>query len=360
MNKEIKKIALVAGGTGGHIFPAISLAKWIEKYKEGVSVIFFCGNRPLEQNIYSSHGIIPIILPIKGSPFFGSLREKLKRSINMVRAFFNAFAFLREEKPDFCLVFGGYISFPVYLAAKLRSIPVALHEQNACAGSVTRFLERFNEAIFTGFKICIPLSGEKISYTGIPVREFNLVPKDVAISELGLPSEIANCRIILVLTGSLGSETIKDKLLSLASDGKFCDVQFVLPATSEKLEKYGDNIWLLPKIWRTALLFSIADAIIARAGGSSLAEIGLLKIPAIIIPWKGAKDNHQYYNACEFVKENTAFLLDENEIKERLEGFLSEILQKNRLAISCDGQETASSKVYNKIINMIKNQSSVC
>ncbi len=353
MKREIKKIALVAGGTGGHIFPAISLEKWIEKNDENVSVIFFCGNRALEQDIYFSQGIKPIVLPVKGSPFFGSIKQKVNRSANIIHAFFRVFTFLREEKPDFVLFFGGYISFPVYFAAKLRSIPIATHEQNACAGKVTRLLAKLHEPILSGFKVCMPLHQNNFTYTGIPIREFDIMSRESAVGELGLPSEVLKCKVVLVLTGSLGSETIKNKLLSFVADEKFRDVQFILPATSEKLEMAGRNVWLLPKIWKTELLFSIANVIIARAGASSLAEIESLKIPAIIIPWKEAKDNHQYYNACEFVKENEALLLREDEIQDKLEIMLNEILQKTKIAHSIDEQSKATFRVYNKIKTLV-------
>ena len=356
-NQKSKKIALVAGGTGGHIFPAISLGEWIVKHDPNASVIFFCGNRQLEGNIYCSHGITPIVLPVKGSPFSGSLKQKIARTVNIVRAFFNAFAYLREESPDFILFFGGYISFPVYLAAKLRSLPVAIHEQNACAGKVTRFLAKFNELIFTGFKACWPLDSGKTVYTGIPIREFNLLPKNMAMEELGLSCKISsNSKIVLVLTGSLGSETIKTKLLSLVSGGNFSDVQFVMPATSEKVEKVRHNIWLLPRVWKAELLFSIADAIIARAGGSSLAEIGALKIPAIIIPWKDAKDNHQYYNAREFVQEHSALLLDEDDVQGKLEIMLNQVLYDTNWMSSHTKQDNASFKIYNKMLSMVNEQ----
>ena len=350
VNKDIKKIALVAGGTGGHIFPAISLAKWIKVNRPDTEVIFFSGNRQLEQDIYNNSGIAPIVLPLQGSPLSGNLSTKFKRVCNLIRSFFISNGYLREEKPDFVLFFGGYISFPVYLCAKLRSIPVALHEQNACAGKVTRLFAKFGERIFSGFKICLPLDADKVIYTGIPTRKFDLLPKEVALEELALPHDLSKGKIVLVLTGSLGSKTIKDTILALSSDKNFAGINFILPAASDKATQAGKNIWLLPRIWKTELLFSLADVIIARAGASSLAEIADLAIPAIIVPWDGAKDDHQYFNACEFVRENNAILLDEDEIAKCLAHKLQYILsrtKKKAIAIT----EDASNKIFTEIEN---------
>ena len=350
VNKNIKKIALVAGGTGGHIFPAVSLAKWIKVNRRDTDVIFFSGNRQLEKEIYNTAEFAPIVLPMQGSPLSGNLSTKLKRLCNLIRSFFTSNGYLREEKPDFVLFFGGYISFPVYLAAKLRSIPVALHEQNACAGKVTRLFARFGEKIFSGFKVCLPLEADKVTYTGIPTRKFDLLPKEVALEELALPKELSKGKIVLVLTGSLGSETIKDAILSLPSDKNFAGINFILPATSDKTKQVGKNIWLLPRIWKTELLFSLADAIIARAGASSLAEISDLAIPAIVIPWKGAKDNHQYFNAREFVKDNNAIFLDEDDIAKNLAQKLQDIFSRAKTSATT---EDASNKIFTEIENSL-------
>ena len=354
-NKTVKKIVLVAGGTGGHIFPAISLAVWIKENKPDVDVVFFSGNRQLERDIYSTAGedFAPIVLPLQGSPLSGKFSTKFKRTCDLIRSFFIAYRHLREEKPDFVLFFGGYISFPVYLATKLRFIPLALHEQNACAGKVTRLLAKFGENIFSSFKICLPLEPDQVICTGIPTRKFNLISREEALNELSLPHELTNSKIVLVLTGSLGSETIRDRLLALAGDEKFNNTNFILPATSNDIKQEGHNIWLLPRIWKTELLFSLADAIIARAGASSLAEIADLAIPAIVIPWKGAKDNHQYFNAREFVKENNALLLDEEDMANDLAEKLQDILSRTRTNASVPS-ENASSKIFAEIENASK------
>ena len=125
------------GGTGA-IWPAISFGRWIAENKPDVSVSYICGSRPLELEIYAAAGIEPHCLNIDGSPFSGSGIERLKRAWGQVAALRESASFIRSESPDFVLLFGGYVTFPVLLASRMLKAPSAIHEQNAYAGKVTR------------------------------------------------------------------------------------------------------------------------------------------------------------------------------------------------------------------------------
>ena len=125
------KLILAAGGTGGHIWPAISFGRWIGRNKPDVSVSYICGRRPLELEIYASAGIEPYRLNIDGSPLSGEGLDRLKRTWGQFTALRESATFIRSESPDFVLLFGGYVTFPVLLASRMLRIPSAVHEQNA-------------------------------------------------------------------------------------------------------------------------------------------------------------------------------------------------------------------------------------
>ena len=304
------KLLLVAGGTGGHILPAISFGQWIGKNKPEVSVSYICGRRPLEMEIYSSAGIEPYKLQIEGSPFSGRGLDKVKRTYGQLSALKESVSFLRFSSPDCVLLFGGYVSFPMLMASKILRIPFAVHEQNAYAGKVSRIASKMGAEIFTGWRECLPLDTSKYTRIGVPVREFPKVSPVDAWKELGLPGELPKGPRLLVFSGSLGSASIKDLVIEVSSERDFTGWTFILPAISEKAEKVKENIFLLPKVWKTELLYSLADMATVRGGGSTLTEVAVLGIPSLVIPWEGAADNHQYYNAVSFSSENRAIIWD--------------------------------------------------
>ena len=304
------KLLLVAGGTGGHILPAISFGQWIGKNKPEVSVSYICGRRPLEMEIYSSAGIEPYKLQIEGSPFSGRGLDKVKRTYGQLSALKESVSFLRFSSPDCVLLFGGYVSFPMLMASKILRIPFAVHEQNAYAGKVSRIASKMGAEIYTGWRECLPLDTSKYTRIGVPVREFPKVSPVDAWKELGLPGELPKGPRLLVFSGSLGSASIKDLVIEVSSERDFTGWTFILPAISEKAEKVKENVFLLPKVWKTELLYSLADMATVRGGGSTLTEVAVLGIPSLVIPWEGAADNHQYYNAVSFSSENRAIIWD--------------------------------------------------
>lgn len=304
------RLLLVAGGTGGHIWPAISFGQWIGRNKPGSYVSYICGRRSLELEIYRSAGIEPNQLQIEGSPLSGAGLEKFKRTYVQFPAVRRSVSLIRAEEPDCVLLFGGYISFPVLLACKILRKPVAVHEQNAYAGKVTRLAAKMGTEIYSGWRECLPLPSSKFTRIGVPVREFVKVPPKDAWNELGLPGELPEGPKLLVFSGSLGSAHIKDLIMDLSSEKKFSGWTFIIPAVSEKTEKVNDNVYILPKVWKTELLYSLADVAVVRGGGSTLTEVSVLGIPSMVIPWEGAADNHQYYNAVSFSSENRAILWD--------------------------------------------------
>lgn len=341
-NVEERRLLLVAGGTGGHIWPAVSFGRWLAKNKPDVHIEYACGSRPLELEIYKAADISPHVFPVDGSPLSGDAVQKIKRIRGQFSAFSDARELLRKIKPGCCALFGGYISMPLLLACKTSKTPCVMHEQNAYAGKVTRLAAKLGTEIFTGWPECAPLASGKFTRIGVPVREFEKYAPERAWRELGLPGEMPLGPKLVVFSGSLGSQSIKDVICSVSRMEEFKNWSFILPAVSESCVRVGENVYLLPKVWNASLLFGLADMAVVRAGGSTLTEIGTLGIPSIVIPWRAAADDHQYHNAISFIAENTAIMADDNA---NPDGFAKKLLKLR--AILDEKRQITTSKLYN-------------
>lgn len=342
-NTAAKNLLLAAGGTGGHIWPAISFGRWIKSHHPECRVRYVCGSRPLEREIYSAAGEEPLVLPIDGSPLSGrSIGQRLGRLCSL----YSSYSFARDAfarfKPEAALLFGGYLSFPMMLACKRAGVRCAIHEQNARAGKVTRVAAKLGVDIYCGWGECPPLSEARVLRTGVPVRQFARTQQASAWKALEIAEAMPSGPKVVVFTGSLGSQSIKDKICETARNAAFSDWSFILPAVSDSVRKAERNVWLLPKVWDASPLYSAADMLVLRGGGSTLTEAGVLGIPALVIPWRGAADNHQYHNALAFVSENIGVLFNEEEDASALASALKELnkIRENKNGGGClKGQE---------------------
>ena len=321
--KDSKKILIAAGGTGGHIFPAIVMGRNFEK--EGAQVQWLCGARQLEQEIYKAQGVSPFTLSIEGSPLgTSSIKKNFGRCLSLIKSFFETFSFIKNFKPDEIFLFGGYISFAPLIVAKLKKIPVTLHEQNAIAGKVTRFALKLGAKIITGWPECEGLEKKDFEFVGIPVRKPVRLEREDALKTLGLDLE-AGAKIICISGGSLGSGPLNSLLTKTA---ELCrDFEFVF--ISHEKKDSGNVHFILPQ-WNMNPFYSIADVLVCRAGGSTLAEVLSWGIPAVSIPWPEAADNHQTKNAAEFVKlsRNKSRAFDENDTPENLARVIGDLILK--------------------------------
>jgi len=300
MKKTGKKILIVAGGTGGHIFPALAFGRWLLDNGNAESVIYMSGNRPLEIEIYASHGIEPHSLDVASSPLAGTLWSSLRRSAwFFFRSFKDTRAFLRRERPDMCFLFGSYVSFAPLLYCKWLGVPTIAHEQNACSGKVTRLASRLGIPVASGWSECRGVTGA--FHTGVPVRSFRRLSRQEAASDLGVKTGDGDI-VIGVIGGSLGSAPLS-ALISKMSCGAGRTKQkrvFVVLGDQPKQGAFGAEVAFVGKRWDMAPFYSLCDAVICRAGASTLAELAAYGIPALTVPWRGAVDGHQEANARLF------------------------------------------------------------
>jgi UDP-N-acetylglucosamine--N-acetylmuramyl-(pentapeptide) pyrophosphoryl-undecaprenol N-acetylglucosamine transferase len=308
---EPKKLAIVAGGTGGHIVPAVAFAQWVRLYRDKTRIRFYCGSRPFEKEIFSSENILPKVLPIDGSPISGTIFRRVVRFSGLSVSTLICLTDFLSWKPDAVLLFGGYSSLPALFAARALKIPVYVHEQNAVAGKVTRLAASWGAPVFSGWNKCTGLDPGKFTHTGIPTRLFRHLPPEEAWLKLNCEGSVPESRKVLVLGGSLASSTISKLARQLAGMPLFRSWLFLILGP-EGATKRIKNVIYVSRTWDMSPLYSLADCAISRGGASTLAELASFEIPSIVVPWKKAADDHQSENAKIFSEKGYGYTWEED------------------------------------------------
>lgn len=306
-----RTILVMAGGTGGHIFPAIAVAEKLRA--KGWRVVWLGNPDGMEARLVPQHGFEVRWLRFSALRGKGLLR-KLLLPVNLLRAFWQARQAIRAIRPHVVLGMGGYITFPGGVMAALSGVPLVIHEQNSVAGLANWVLAAISSRVLTGF----PEVLKKGVWVGNPVRP--------EIAALPTPAERFAARDgalrLLVIGGSLGAQalnTIVPQGLALIAPGE--RPQVVHQAGEKHLEALKDNYaqagvvaHCVPFIDDMAGAYGWADIVICRAGALTIAELAAAGIASILVPYPHAVDDHQTGNARFLVKVGGAFLLQQNEL----------------------------------------------
>ena len=337
-----KKVLIAAGGTGGHIFPALAFGRWIVEQGEAENVVYISGSRPLEAEIYATYGVKPYCLALSGSPLGGTLWRGLVRCAGLFRSFVDTYFFLRRERPDVCFLFGSYVSFAPLLWCKYLSIPVIAHEQNACAGKTTKLAARMGVPVASGWSECRGV--DNAFHAGVPVRSFKRLPRQEAASVLGVKAEDGDL-VIGVVGGSLGSAQLGELMAKISGEAvKTAGRRLVFVVLGDQsgasFATFGNVVEFVGRRWGMAPFYSLCDAVVCRSGASTLAELAAYGIPALTIPWSGAADGHQEANARAFslMTGNPAWMRNEGGLDEMFTELLScALFTRTRIASNNGG-----------------------
>ena len=326
MNKNLR-IIISGGGTGGHIFPAVSIANAIKELCPDTEILFVGAEGRMEMHRVPAAGY-----PIKGLPVAGFDRKNLLKNIPVLIKLFKsqrlARKIVKEFQPHAAVGVGGYASGPTLKVAGSMGVPTLLQEQNSYAGVTNKLLAKQAK------KICVAYEGmerffdkDKIILTGNPVRQGLLnhsKTREEAIATFGLdPSK----RTILILGGSLGARTINQCLMENLDKVKSSGIQFIwqtgkiyIEEAKAAVAKAGE----LPMLHVTdfisdmATAYCAADLVISRAGAGSISEFCLLQKPVILVPSPNVAEDHQTKNALALVNKNAALYVKDMEAKELL------------------------------------------
>ena len=330
----VNSILVVAGGTGGHIFPALVFGRWLERHR-GASVTWLSGSRPIEATIYASAGVTPRRLSLEGSPLgVRSPGRVLKRSLSLFSAFGETSRCLAESRPRAAFLFGSYVSLAPLLLCRLRKIPVVVHEQNAVAGRVTRLAARLGARIAAGWPECLGV--KNFTTVGIPTREPTRLPRAEALSRLcpGLSGDRlgGSTKIVGVAMGSLGSRPLAEKIIEAAGELAGRKVALVLLGDAPDGMEAPENVLFVGRRWDMDPFYSLCDVLVCRAGGATLAEALRWGLPTVTVPWAGAAEGHQERNARCFAAMGDGVVWHEG-ITVSLAAAIEDQLNRERAAV---------------------------
>ncbi|MBP3668786.1 MAG: undecaprenyldiphospho-muramoylpentapeptide beta-N-acetylglucosaminyltransferase [Bacteroides sp.] len=326
MEKNLR-IIISGGGTGGHIFPAVSIANAIKEMLPETEILFVGAEGRMEMQRVPAAGY-----PIKGLPVAGFDRKNLFKNIPVLIKLFKsqrmARKIIKSFRPHAAVGVGGYASGPTLKVAGSMGIPTLLQEQNSYAGVTNKLLAKQAE------KICVAYEGmerffdkEKIILTGNPVRQGLRSPSighQEAVRSFGLDPEK---KTVLILGGSLGARTINQCLMQNLDKVKNSGIQFIWQTGKIYIEEARSVVAQageLPMLHVTdfisdmATAYSAADLIISRAGAGSISEFCLLGKPVILVPSPNVAEDHQTKNALALVNKNAALYVKDAEAKDLL------------------------------------------
>ncbi len=296
---KTKTIVIAAGGTGGHIFPALSVAQALKKGQTPVSLLWIGTYRSREVELCKKNNIPIMILDVIGLKRRVSF-QAVVAAVTFVRAIVGVMCQFTKHRPEAVIAFGGYVCAPVLAAAVVKKIPIYLQEQNTVAGMVNRFFSRYAKRVFLGF----PLAGkvqslQRSEVTGTPVRtqvqSFDGFPYPKALDR--------SRKSILICGGSQGAQSMNESLVESVAQWSSQGMQIIWQTgtasykTVESRFKTDKNVLVFETLDDLYPYYAVSKIIIGRAGASTLAEIAYFGLPCIVIPLPWAAENHQWVNA---------------------------------------------------------------
>ena len=362
------KYIISGGGTGGHIFPAISIANAIKARDSQADILFVGAIGRMEMDRVPLAGY-----PIEGLPVRGFDRKNMLKNIRVLidlqKSILKARKIIRNFHPDIAIGVGGYASAPTLKAASGQGVPTLLQEQNSYAGVTNKMLAA------KASKICVAYEGmekffpkEKIILTGNPVRQdlFTVEPKAPQAYEFfGLdPAK----KTLLIVGGSLGARTINQsvtvKLDEIVKSGIQIIWQtgkFYIEKAHSDAEKYESKELIVTDfVSRMDYAYAVADLVISRAGASSISELCLLEKPVILVPSPNVAEDHQTKNVLALVHRNAAIMIRDADAAENLIPKALELISNNKelekLAanIVLLAQKNSADRIADEVFKIIK------
>ncbi|MEW6097315.1 MAG: undecaprenyldiphospho-muramoylpentapeptide beta-N-acetylglucosaminyltransferase [bacterium] len=346
------RIIITGGGTLGHIYPGLAIA---DKLREKDEILFIGTTTGIESEVIQKEGFKFKAVDVQG----WSWKDQLRFIIKLIVAFFVGIKYLKEFKPDVVVGMGGYASVPIVLGAVLLKIKTVIHEQNLIPGKATRLLAKFVDKVAINFAQSRQyLPTKKIEVTGNPIRAlFGQISRQEAVAKFGLDEDKFT---LLIFGGSRGAHRINEVMmagLNLLPEDK---IQIIW-ATGEKdyqpikefTSKIGLKIVVEKFFYDLPIAYQSSDLVVCRAGATTLAEIIACNLPAILIPYPYATDNHQEHNAKLLVEKGAAVMIKESELStEKLTKTIIELVQ-NRDKLHTMTKNYQSFKVTDATQNVI-------
>jgi len=359
------KIIISAGGTGGHIYPALAIINKFKEKEDKLDILYIGTHNRMEKDIIPSHGIKYEALEIYGFSKNNMLRN-IKNISLISKAKKKCKTLMEDFKPDIVLGVGGYVTYPVVSMAKKLGIKTFIHEQNSLPGKSNKMLENGCDLVAVSFPKTLNSfdKAKKVVYTGNPCGESAIVSQKMDKKKLGLTE---NKKLILMVAGSLGSETLNNKMKEflLHSEGKDYEIVYITGKSHyetfiEGIE-FSKSIKVLPYLDNLPSLMKSCDLIITRGGASTISEVLALELPAIYIPSPYVANNEQYYNTLEIVEQGAALMIEEKalnaiDLSKKVDELINDDVKYNGMKskIKKLGVKNSSELIYEHIKDLIK------
>lgn len=363
------KIIVSAGGTGGHLYPALALVEYIRKQNPDTEFLFVGTTDRLESQVVPQMGYAYQGLYVKG--LVGNPFQKLKNAFIFVKSLSHSQKILKDFQPDIVIGFGGYPSASIVLAAAKKGILTMIHEQNSIIGLTNKILiKKVDKIVCCYQKAYNEFPSEKTVLLGNPRASVVVEHQLSNIHDIyHIPY---TCQTVVIVMGSLGSssvnEMMKEALHQMQHDAY--DVIYVTgknhyETMKEELKDLNDSIHLVSYIEDMPSLISSCDLIVTRAGATTLAEITAMGAASLIIPSPYVVANHQEYNALELVHENAAKCILEKDLN--AQNFVKEVrdllahpkmlesLRKNARKL---GKPHACKDIYEEMLKLLNKKGS--
>ncbi len=311
------RVVVSAGGTGGHIYPALAIIDKIKEKEPDSEFLYIGTHNRMEKDIIPNRGI-----PFKSIEMYGFNKKKVFKNFKTVACIFKSFKackqMIKEFNPDVVIGVGGYVTVPVIISAKRLGYKTFIHEQNSIPGKANRYLSKYCDAIGVSFASSIKyFPKEKTFLSGNPCSENAVNVKAVTKTELGLS---ATKKLVLITMGSLGSASVNRYLIELLNKFKNKKYEVLIITGKSSYDQFikneiPSNVKVLPFYEGLTKIMKRTDLMISRAGASTLSEIIALEVPTILIPSPFVANNHQYINALDLINKKAALMIEEKNLK---------------------------------------------
>ena len=358
------RVVISAGGTGGHIYPALAIINKIKKEEPNSEFIYIGTHNRMEKDLIPTLGI-----PYEEVEITGFVRKLSLDNFKTLARFFKArkkcLSIIRDFNPDVVIGTGGYVTAPVIWAAHKLGCKTFIHEQNSVVGLSNKYLTKYVDRIGVSFESTLKeFPRDKVSLTGNPCSEKAIVTPCADKSDFGLTD---GKKLVLIVMGSLGSKTVNEKMVEIVYGFRSKDYEVLFVTGNDyfdklKMQRFPDNVKVVPFIENLPSIMKCTDLMVSRAGASTMSEIMALGIPTIFIPSPYVTNNHQYKNAMDLVSRDAAFILEEKDLeKTSFIHMIDDILENEekynevKSNVSKLGISDSSSRIYDILKEMILN-----
>lgn len=360
-----KRVIISGGGTGGHIFPAVSIANALKKLVPDIKILFVGAENRMEMQRVPEAGYEIVGLPVMGFDRKNLLRN-VKVLFNLVKSQIKARKIVRDFKPQIAVGVGGYASGPTLKVASMMGIPTLIQEQNSYAGVTNKLLAK------SAVRICVAYNGmerffpkEKIIVTGNPVRQ-NVLDSDKtkaeALKQFGFEE---GRKTVLVIGGSLGARTLNNALMNNRERLLNSDIQFIWQTGKIYYKEVSNAMQGVKSVCVTEFIsdmgaaYKAADLVVSRAGASSISELQLLGKPVILVPSPNVAEDHQTKNAMALVEKDAAVCVRDSEVSDRLFAEIENLVYNehrlNKMSVNIKAMANADSadRIAREILKII-------